>query len=61
MGSSEPQPAMRIGHVHLRVANLERAAAFYRDVLGFTSPHTDQTLVCRQHFWPAKTIITMSA
>jgi len=36
MGQSEPQPAMRIGHVHLRVANLERAAAFYRDVLGFT-------------------------
>ena len=26
----------RIGHVHLRVADLERATAFYRDVLGFT-------------------------
>ena len=25
----------RIGHVHLRVADLERAVAFYRDVLGF--------------------------
>jgi catechol 2,3-dioxygenase len=25
----------RIGHVHLKVANLERAIAFYRDVLGF--------------------------
>ena len=25
----------RIGHVHLKVANLERALAFYRDVLGF--------------------------
>lgn len=25
----------RIGHVHLTVANLERALAFYRDVLGF--------------------------
>ena len=24
-----------IGHVHLKVANLERAIAFYRDVLGF--------------------------
>ena len=24
-----------IGHVHLKVANLERALAFYRDVLGF--------------------------
>lgn len=25
----------RIGHVHLRVANLERAISFYRDLLGF--------------------------
>ncbi|MGB0658718.1 MAG: VOC family protein [Mangrovicoccus sp.] len=25
----------RIGHVHLKVANLERSIAFYRDVLGF--------------------------
>jgi catechol 2,3-dioxygenase len=29
-------PAVHIGHVHLRVADLERATAFYRDVLGFT-------------------------
>ena len=29
-------PDVRIGHVHLRVADLERATAFYRDVLGFT-------------------------
>jgi catechol 2,3-dioxygenase len=28
-------PGVRIGHVHLRVANLERALGFYRDVLGF--------------------------
>lgn len=28
-------PSVRIGHVHLRVADLERAAAFYRDLLGF--------------------------
>jgi catechol 2,3-dioxygenase len=28
-------PATRIGHVHLTVADLERALAFYRDVLGF--------------------------
>ena len=28
-------PDTRIGHVHLRVADLERAVAFYRDVLGF--------------------------
>ncbi|MGI1663906.1 VOC family protein [Palleronia sp. KMU-117] len=25
----------RIGHVHLKVANLDRAIAFYRDALGF--------------------------
>jgi catechol 2,3-dioxygenase len=29
-------PTVRIGHVHLRVADLDRAAAFYRDLLGFT-------------------------
>ena len=28
-------PQTRIGHIHLRVSNLERAVAFYRDVLGF--------------------------
>lgn len=26
---------VRIGHVHLKVADLDRALAFYRDVLGF--------------------------
>jgi catechol 2,3-dioxygenase len=26
---------IRIGHVHLKVADLERSLAFYRDVLGF--------------------------
>ena len=28
-------PGTRIGHVHLKVADLNRALAFYRDVLGF--------------------------
>jgi catechol 2,3-dioxygenase len=28
-------PDTRIGHVHLKVADLDRAVAFYRDVLGF--------------------------
>ena len=28
-------PAVRVGHVHLKVADLERAIGFYRDVLGF--------------------------
>jgi catechol 2,3-dioxygenase len=27
-------PGVRIGHVHLKVADLERAIGFYRDVLG---------------------------
>ncbi len=26
---------VRVGHIHLKVADLERAIAFYRDVLGF--------------------------
>lgn len=36
MKHSPVHPAVRIGHVHLRVADLERAMAFYHDVLGFT-------------------------
>src|SRR5882762_3862620 len=28
-------PRVEIGHVHLRVADLDRAIGFYRDVLGF--------------------------
>ena|SRR5690242_18173445 len=35
-GSSESiHPQVRIGHVHLKVADIERALKFYRDVLGF--------------------------
>ena len=33
MNSIHPQT--RIGHVHLKVSDLERALGFYRDVLGF--------------------------
>ena len=29
------QPHPTVGHVHLRVADLDRAVTFYRDVLGF--------------------------
>ena len=29
-------PRTDVGHVHLKVADLERAIAFYRDVIGFT-------------------------
>ena len=35
MNQPELHPAVHIGHVHLCVADLERATAFYRDVLGF--------------------------
>ena len=35
MNNSPIHPAVRIGHVHLKVADLERAIGFYRDVLGF--------------------------
>ena len=33
--TSPINPVVRIGHVHLKVADLERALGFYRDVLGF--------------------------
>ncbi|MEO0635010.1 MAG: VOC family protein [Pseudomonadota bacterium] len=34
--SDHPAPAgTRIGHVHLKVSDLDRALSFYRDVLGF--------------------------
>lgn len=32
-------PRVDIGHVHLKVADLHRAIAFYRDVLGFELVH----------------------
>ena len=36
MTTSAPiDPAVRVGHVHLKVADLDRSIAFYRDALGF--------------------------
>lgn len=35
MNASVIDPRVRIGHVHLKVADLERSIRFYRDVLGF--------------------------
>lgn len=33
----------RIGHVHLKVADLERALGYYGDVLGFEITHRYRT------------------
>ena len=33
--SYRTHPDTRIGHVHLKVSDLERSVAFYRDVMGF--------------------------
>lgn len=35
MSSNPIHPAVKIGHVHLKVADLDRALGFYCDVLGF--------------------------
>ena len=35
MSKSPIHPQVHVGHVHLKVANLERALGFWRDVLGF--------------------------
>lgn len=35
MSTASIDPQVRIGHVHLKVADLVRAIGFYRDVLGF--------------------------
>lgn len=32
---TKPAPYPQVGHVHLKVADLDRAIAFYKDVLGF--------------------------
>lgn len=39
-------PQTRIGHIHLKVADLERALAFYHDLLGFeiTQRYGDQAV-----------------
>ena len=33
--SATLDPRVQVGHIHLKVADLDRAIAFYRDVLGF--------------------------
>ncbi len=39
MGAPHIHPEVRIGHAHLKVADLRRATDFYRDVLGFEVMH----------------------
>jgi catechol 2,3-dioxygenase len=33
--TTQIHPAVRVGHIHLKVADLDRSLAFYRDALGF--------------------------
>jgi catechol 2,3-dioxygenase len=35
MDNAQIDPGVRIGHVHLKVEDIDRALAFYRVVLGF--------------------------
>jgi catechol 2,3-dioxygenase len=35
MENYQVPPKTRIGHIHLKVANLDRSLSFYRDLLGF--------------------------
>ena len=37
MGPASIDPGVRIGHVHLKVADIDRALTFYCGVLGFQS------------------------
>ena len=41
---TKAHPQTSIGHIHLKVSDLERAIAFYRDVMGFelTQTYGDQ-------------------
>ena len=56
--SKPVHPEVRIGHVHLKVADLERALAFYRDVLGF---ELTQRLGNRRRSFPLGVTIITSA
>ena len=52
-------PAVRVGHVHLRVADLDRAVAFYRDGLGFRVSADARPPAWTWSCWPpATTTIT---
>ena len=40
---SSIDPRVDIGHVHLKVADIDRSLAFWRDVLGFELPNDERT------------------
>ena len=46
LSAAEIAPGTRIGHVHLKVADLDRALLFWRDILGFreTQRYGDQAV-----------------
>jgi catechol 2,3-dioxygenase len=50
-------PQSRIGHVHLKVSDLDRSEAFYREVIGFEVTMRGEGLVCS---CPPADIITIS-
>ena len=55
-------PAVRVGHVHLRVADLDRALAFYRDALGFgVTADARAAGLDDGRCWPPATTTTTSA
>ena len=58
--TEEPLPtAVGIGHVHLRVADLDRAVAFYRHALGLALNAYGPDLGRRgPHSWPPAATIT---
>ena len=59
---SEPiHPAVRVGHVHLKVADLDRSLAFYRDALGLNLTADGRPAASTQPSSPPATTTTTSA
>jgi catechol 2,3-dioxygenase-like lactoylglutathione lyase family enzyme len=57
MGEASIDPRVRIGHVHLKVANLQRALDFYCGILGF---EPTQRYGKKQRLFPRAVIIIIS-
>jgi catechol-2,3-dioxygenase len=60
MTNAPLHPAVRVGHVHLRVVDIDRSLAFYRDALGLASPATAARWASRPCSWPRATTTTTS-